>query len=949
VSLDPLFRAMKAETPTRAWDGGIRLFRADVVTLLERDDEEIRVNVRVGGRSMPHEVHLWPEDEEWSCDCGHEDGCAHATAAILAIRQGDVRGEAPRDLRAGRMRYRLEPGEGGLVVHREVLRGQAIEPVKGRLQGIQGLAVTTADQVADQVLRMGSANIPVVGWHRLVRAWAEAESPLHWRGQPVRASAELITPVAIVRDEGPGFKLSLHRNARIDESLPGGLVRCGDTLHAAGNGSLASHDRHALAQGVTYSPDQVAELVGAVLPRLRQQITVRVKTERLPEGEAQKPSLQLQLQPTGKQVRIRLDLVYGDPPTARVENGRLVMIGQTVPLRDLAVERRLARQAEDMKLPIGRPLIWDEASTLEFARTQLPGFQGRVVGETRRWSVRREAAHVELRGDRLHSDADLGRLTQAWVDGEHLVPLTDGSGYAPLPVDFMEAHGHLIADLVAARQSDGSTPAHALPALAELAAALDTPVPARLDGLRPLLEDYEGLPEVPLPSTLQATLRPYQETGYRWLSFLMKAGLGGILADDMGLGKTLQALCAVSSAGGRALVVAPTSVLGNWKAEAERFLPGIRVCRFHGPRRELDTSADLVVTSYALLRLDPLLREQDWTTVVLDEAQAIKNPESQTAQAAFELSATHRFSLTGTPIENRLDELWSQLHFVMPGFLGGRKGFQERYARAVERGDRAASRALRARIRPFVLRRLKSQVAKDLPPRTDVVLHCPMGPQQRKVYEAVHGAARGEVAQLLGDGKALAVLELLLRLRQAACHPRLLPGDRPDESGKLKVLLESLDEVVGSGSRALVFSQWTGFLDLISEALKANDIDHLRLDGSTRDRDGMVARFQAEGGPPVFLISLRAGGTGLNLTAADYVFHTDPWWNPAVEDQAVDRAHRIGQRKPVVSVKLIAEDSVEEGIVKLQQRKRALAEAAIGTEAQFVKGLDKSDLLALFA
>jgi SNF2 family DNA or RNA helicase len=470
-----------------------------------------------------------------------------------------------------------------------------------------------------------------------------------------------------------------------------------------------------------------------------------------------------------------------------------------------------------------------------------------------------------------------------------------------------------------------------------------------LEGLRPLLEDFNGLPDVALPGGLNATLRPYQEVGYRWLRFLCSAGLGGILADDMGLGKTLQALCAIRAVGGHALVVAPTSVLDNWRRETERFLPGVRVSVFHGPRRQLDETADIVVTSYALMRLDDRIRARNWTTVVLDEAQAIKNPQSQTAQAAFKLVAKHRFSLTGTPIENRLEELWSQLHFCMPGFLGGRRDFRERYAKPVEAGDPRATQALRARIGPFVLRRRKQQVATDLPSRTDVVLSCPLPANQRQVYDMVAQAGRDDVAQLLGDGRALKVLELLLRMRQAACHPALLPGDQPHESGKLEVLVEKLLQVTSQGSKALVFSQWTGFLDLIQEAVETAGLAYCRLDGSTRQRQSVVDRFQSDDGPPVFLISLKAGGTGLNLTQADYVFHTDPWWNPAVEDQATDRAHRIGQTRPVVSVKLISEGTVEEGIVALQERKRQLAIAALEGDADFISKLSRDDLMSLFA
>ncbi len=313
---------------------------------------------------------------------------------------------------------------------------------------------------------------------------------------------------------------------------------------------------------------------------------------------------------------------------------------------------------------------------------------------------------------------------------------------------------------------------------------------------------------------------------------------------------------------------------------------------------------------------------------------------------AFELQAEHRFCLTGTPVENRLEELWSQLHFVMPGFLGGRRDFRVRFAGPVERGESRAIAALRRRIGPFVLRRLKQDVAQDLPSRTDITLRVALSSEQRDIYDAVREAGREEVARALGAKRSLDVLEQLLRLRQAACHTGLLPGDRPALSSKLDHLLLALDEVVGGGHKALIFSQWTGFLDRIQAALDSAGLGWTRLDGSTRDRQAVIDDFQSAGGPPVFLLSLKAGGTGLNLTQADYVFHTDPWWNPAVEDQATDRAHRIGQTRPVVSVKLIAEDTVEERIADLQAVKRSLAEAAVG-EAALLGRMSVSELAAL--
>jgi SNF2 family DNA or RNA helicase len=429
-----------------------------------------------------------------------------------------------------------------------------------------------------------------------------------------------------------------------------------------------------------------------------------------------------------------------------------------------------------------------------------------------------------------------------------------------------------------------------------------------------------------------------------WLERLREARIGALLADDMGLGKTLQALCAIR---GRTLVVCPTSVLHGWAAQIERFRPELRCALYHGPRRALDAAADVTLTSYAILRIDAeALAAVRWQSAVLDEAQNIKNPDSQVARAAFALPAEFRVTLTGTPVENRLDELWSQLHFLNPGLLGAREDFQERYARPIGAGEDDAAERLQRRIRPFVLRRLKRDVAPELPPRTDAVLHCELSEPERAAYDAVRAATRSDLAlRLQQGGSVIEALEALLRLRQAACHTELLPGQRAESSSKLEVLVESLVEAAAEGHKALVFSQWTSLLDLVERRLAPEQLPYLRLDGSTRDRAAVIAGFQDPAGPPLLLISLRAGGTGLDLTAADHVFLLDPWWNPAVEEQAADRAHRIGQERPVFVYRIVARDTVEERILALQARKRVLAEAALGGPA--AAAITREDLLAL--
>jgi SNF2 family DNA or RNA helicase len=332
---------------------------------------------------------------------------------------------------------------------------------------------------------------------------------------------------------------------------------------------------------------------------------------------------------------------------------------------------------------------------------------------------------------------------------------------------------------------------------------------------------------------------------------------------------------------------------------------------------------------------------------VLDEAQAIKNPDSQVARVAYSLNGAFRVAMTGTPLENRLEELWSLAHFTNRGLLGGRREFDDRFGRPIADGEPGAAERLREKLRPFLLRRVKRDVAPELPPRTDAVLHVTLDERERAVYDAVRAATRADVIALLeGGGSVMAALEALLRLRQAACHPALVPGQQASSSSKLQALIEALENAAADGHKALVFSQWTSLLDLIEPALKSAEIGFTRLDGTTRDRGDVVAAFQAADGPPVMLLSLKAGGVGLNLTAADHVFMVDPWWNPATEDQAADRAHRIGQDRPVMVYRLVATDTVEERILALQERKRTLAAAALGG-ADAGAPLTKADLLEL--
>ena len=484
--------------------------------------------------------------------------------------------------------------------------------------------------------------------------------------------------------------------------------------------------------------------------------------------------------------------------------------------------------------------------------------------------------------------------------------------------------------------------------------------------------------------SLESVLRPYQQHGVAWMQFLRDNGFGGILADEMGLGKTLQVLALLRSiqerrlSGGRpSLVICPTSLVFNWAAEAQRFTPELRVRVVHGSQRKRDleqlADADLILTSYALARRDAAAyRALELDALVLDEAQHIKNRSTQNAKTVKSFHAAHRLVLTGTPLENSVGDLWSLFDFLMPGYLGTADDFRDRYELAITRDKEAgALQRLGRRIRPFLLRRLKRDVVKELPPKLEQIAYCELTETQSAVYQQLLAHTRKEVLEATGEQQLaksrMLVLTALLRLRQACCDLRLLklepqpdtslagpddappPGGSIEPGGKVQLFGELLDEVLDGGHRVLVFSQFTSMLALLEQELTARGVASCLLDGSTRDRGAVVSRFQSDPSIPVFLISLKAGGVGLNLTAADTVIHFDPWWNPAVEDQATDRAHRIGQTRVVTSYKLITRGTIEEKILNLQRRKREIIEAALTGEEAFTAGLSWDEIRELLA
>jgi hypothetical protein len=655
--------------------------------------------------------------------------------------------------------------------------------------------------------------------------------------------------------------------------------------------------------------------------------------------------------------------------------------------RDVEFESAAMQQLE--VLGFKKAQYWNsfyspDQNPMTFSAKKLPHVVGRLLTEG--WKIEAEGVLYRKPGNfslsvnssgidwfDLHAQcdfdglmADLPAILEALKKGEQFIALGNGV-IGLLPNVWLEKYSRLAAmgEVHEGRVRFKKSQALIIDML------LQEQPEARCDELfsrlRDELRNFSGISPAQAPASFTGALRPYQKEGLGWFEFLQRFGFGGCLADDMGLGKTIQALAllalraeqrrAASKKGGPtigpSLGVVPRSLIFNWMREAERFTPTLRVLDFSHIERRADIHAlndfDLVLITYGTLRRDiEILREIVFDYIILDEAQAIKNAVSLTAKATRLLKATHRIAMSGTPIENHLGELWSIFEFLNPGMLGSSPAFREAASGMPGPEDNSIAMLARA-LRPFILRRTKTQVASDLPQKTEETLVCEMDLAQRGIYNDLRDHYRANLlahVKSVGIAKArIQVLEALLRLRQAACHPALIDKKRAAEpSAKLDTLLAQLDEVLDGGYKALVFSQFTSMLALVRDRLDKRKVVYEYLDGRTRDRQARVDRFQNDPGCPLFLISLKAGGLGLNLTAAEYVFLLDPWWNPAVEAQAIDRTHRIGQTKPVFAYRLICKDTVEEKVLELQKSKRALADSIIGADNGVLRSMRVEDL-----
>ncbi len=983
-----LFKSIQQSALSSLWSQGVTLSRGENTFALDASSEELIIRLKIKNQPISHRIRLWLNELDWDCDCScPESPCPHVIASIILLKRGELKpAETAVTADSAHIEYCLLRSPQGLCFERWICAGPKREKKletslisylsgleSGRTRGPSVLA-TQVDYSIDESLKTYRSGNPLERT-QLEALFGHYQSDLIFflDQNPVKLSTQRITVRAECVDEGEGYRTRKIKNQSVTESFPQGVALCADTLKLIAPTRLTADEaRWISGEGMYWPPEKEKSLSAEIIPALEKKIPVEIFSLKLPQMIELEPRIDLQLEkestPQGEIcLSVLANIVYGNPPFAQLNYSNLELspVKGSSPLnkairRNQNFERQLiSKLSSELNLQPGRRIQLRGLSAVDFTfKIKSWDFEGNGF-EVFNPSEKNLRPHFDVKSlvdvkDGMKVDmqfetsngatASFLNVFKAWQEGAEYMPLIDGS-WAPVPQDWMKRFGKRIQEFLAARDAAKEIPAYKIPEFTQLCDEMQETYPDSLKNLRDLLEGFDGIPEVSLPVDLGTELRGYQKKGVNWLCFLRSSKLGAMLADDMGLGKTLQTLCALE---GRSLVVAPTSVIFNWAQEIKKFRPGLKASLYYGPTRKMDDSADVVLTSYGILRMDLAeFKKENWGTIVLDEAQTIKNPDSQVARAAHELRGNFKVSLSGTPIENRLDDLWSQFQFLNPGLLGKREDFLENFARPIARGEDQVAKRLRQKIKPFILRRLKREVAPELPARTESVLHCELSADERNVYDSLLATTRKEViANLEGGGSVIKALEVILRLRQACCHQALVPGQEAPHSSKLNLLMDTLEESLAEGHKSLIFSQWTSFLDLIGAEMQKRDFRYSRIDGSTLKRQEIVNEFQGSAGPPVMLISLKAGGTGLTLTAADHVFIMDPWWNPAVENQAADRAHRIGQENPVMIHRLVARETIEERILLLQEKKKDLALSVLSEGASAVT-LSRQDLLDL--
>jgi len=960
ISIESLFNFIHESALPGVWSKGVALSRSANIVIDHCAPAEVKLRVVSREKSVHPQVTLWPEDEDAYCDCeDRNDPCIHIVASVVGIKNNTIEIKKPH---TKQIVYKLSSQDQRLYVDRYLRTADdkeelLVESLVAYVGGVQSgrivsvpVAASQDDYKIDRILSSFQSNrgpINSLAKAHLLAALENADVILDQL--PVKTSGKTFPIVFRLVDCDQGFLLKPDPSLKNAKFFEGGLIFHANCL------SPLSRDVPPDFQE-TYIPFCDRDrLVKEIIPELQERFTVILESTKLPEIILEKPRAVIHLEKLeGSTLIVHPKIVYGNPVFAEVINDTLLSnsTSKTVQ-RDHFTEIELLRNLRETYNLIPGHISKVTGSEAVTFIDSIKDIEISGSDPSHLFSRTELSPDIDISPDGLFSaqfccssatdgQVPFENVFKAFQNGDKYLQMSPGL-WGQIPESWLQKYADQVVHLLNSKNTKGELPKYHLLQLVSMYEEQNQKLPDYLEKFKKLLDDFEGIPLASLPVDLTLSLRSYQKTGINWLQFMRQLDCGAMLADDMGLGKTVQTLCAIS---GRTLVIAPTSVLDSWNQQIKDYRPSLHVCLYHGADRRLCKDADVTLTSYGILKLDTeKLGSENWKTIVLDEAQVIRNPDSQVAQAVHSLKAPFRLALSGTPIENRIEDLWSQFHFLNPGLLGDKNAFIANFS------NHTQTVQLRNLVRPFILRRLKKDVAKELPAKTEVILHNDLDEEELELYNSLLTATKAQVLTLLNKtGNIFGVLELLLRLRQTCCHPALVPGGtdifQKTSSSKIDLLLATLETSLALGHRALVFSQWTSLLDLIEPLLAEKSITYSRLDGSTRNRDQVISEFQKPDGPNLMLISLKAGGLGITLTAADHVFIMDPWWNPAVEEQASDRAHRLGQTNPVLVHKLVAKNTIEEKVIQLQRAKQELAKSVLSEEA-LAAVITREDILNL--
>lgn len=969
MSLESLQQHLQKSCLPGIWSKGVSLSRNATFYIDQKKSDEIQLRIKTSGSTSTPQVSLWLEEEDAYCNCGdRNEPCAHIIAAVLFLSRPETLPTEnietfPTRNPVNHILYRFISENDRLGLQRLFCYGENQIPLSNSLVSLIGgirsgrislpdPAPTEFDLRIDQLLTPSSLQSKNSSTHWLETSQIPAlfkhlenSSHIEFEARKITLHSKLSRRTLWIRDcpdetlytQGYRFQFQVSWNPPCEKFFRNGVGLYQNKLFPIHFPALNSEEtRWIHPDGIFITFEQAVDFISKTLKELELKMPIVMQSLCFPKTVALEPYMILKTeQLQNHTLFVTPEIVYGDPPLAVLRQNQLQLLQDfQIPIRNLAFEKQLSRKLQnELHLQCNQTSRFEGKDAIEFTRRAHAWKLKGIASDTFRslqlhpeFSFNQGQCFIQFstpQGGKISFNSVL----HSWKNREPYIHLDDGR-WAELPVGWLRRYGTLARRIQEAQNHhQGTLPTSLLADAIRLEKCIlqkDT-LNSPLESIRKKLEATNlSLPTCPLPipSELWNQLRPYQQLGVHWLWAHRELEMGALLADDMGLGKTLQSIAALHT--GKTLILTPTSVLDHWASQLEKYRPDLKFQRFHGSQRKWNTQIPITLSTYGILKQNPeIFCQTQWETILLDESHLIKNPESQIAQIVHQLTGKFRLALSGTPIENRLSDLLSQFQFIAPGLF------------SPQEIEEPSPNEIQQRIRPFILRRLKEEVAPELPPKTEIELHCELDSTEQEIYNS-HLAAL-QTTDSIDSNNAhntdpLSLLTGLLRLRQVCCHPKLVPGVSysHSHSSKISLLLETLSHSLQGKHKCLVFSQWTSLLDLIEPLLQSGQIPYLRLDGKTRDRETIVQTFNSIEGPPLLLISLKAGGVGLNLTAADHVYILDPWWNPAVENQAADRAHRIGQYHPVCVYRLVTKNTIEDRVQALKKGKSELSAQLLG-------------------